>query len=117
MLDPQTTDAADWGERTKRPASKHSKSAFDITEFLGQESASPPTPMQHVVYQLTDAKVHAQPTPEGYQALVLPTPIVLQWATGASAVGKRKRDDDDDDDSAYAEDEDEDEDDGNSGSD
>ena len=87
MLDPQTTDAADWGERTKRPASKHSRSALDITEFLGQESASPPTPMQHVVYQLTDAKVHAQPTPEDYQPLD-PTPrFLLQWATGASAVG------------------------------
>ena len=51
------------------------------------------------VYQLTDDKAHAQPTPEGHQALVLPTPIVLQWATGASAAGKRKRDDSGDDDS------------------
>ena len=66
MLDPQTTDAADWGERTKRPATKHSKSVFGITEFLGQESASPLTPMQHVVYQLTDAKVHAQSMPEDH---------------------------------------------------
>ena len=74
--------------------------------------------MQHVVYQLTDAKVHAQPTPEDYYQPPDPTPrFLLQWATGASAVGKRKRDDDDDDDSAYAEDEDEDKNGGNSGSD
>ena len=76
--------------------------------------------MQHVVYQLTtDAKVHAQPTPEDYQPPD-PTPrFLLQWVTGAITVGERKRDDDDDDHSAYAEDEDEDEDEdsGNSDSD
>ena len=49
VLTSETIDAADWGERTKRPASKHSKSAFDITEFVGKESASPPTPMQPTV--------------------------------------------------------------------
>ena len=81
-----------------------------------------PTPMQHVVYQLTDAKVHAQATPEDYQTPD-PTPrFLLQWATatGAIAVGKCKQRDTEDDDvhsSAYAEDEDEDEDGGNSGSD
>ena len=51
-----------------------------------------------------------------YQPPVLPAPLLLQWATGASAAGKRKRDPDHDDDSAYAVDEDEDEDDGKSGS-
>ena len=66
MLDPQATDAANWGERTNRPASTHSVIVFDITEFLGQESPSPPTPMKNVVYQLTDAKVHGQPTPYDY---------------------------------------------------
>ena len=57
--------------------------------------------MQHVVYQLTDAKVHAQPTAEDYRSPD-PTPrFLLQWATGAIAVGKRKHDTDDDDNSAY----------------
>ena len=110
LLDPQTIDATDWGERTKHPASKHSKSAFDITEFVGQEPTSPLTPMQHVVYQLTDAKVYAQPTPEGYQPPALPGPLLLP------AVHKRKRDPDDDEHSTYAEDEDENGDDGKSGS-
>ena len=69
-----------------------------------------------MVYQLTGAKVHAQPTPEDYQAPG-PTPrVLLQWATGAIAVGKRKRDDGDDDSSDKANDEDE-VDDSNSGSD
>ena len=71
--------------------------------------------MKHVVYQLTDAKVHAQPTPDGYQPPVLPAPLLLQWATGASAAGKRKHDPDDDDDSTYGGAEDENDDDGNSG--
>ena len=37
--------------------------------------------MQHLVYQLTDAKVHGQPTPQDYEA---PDPVELQpvqWAT------------------------------------
>ena len=107
VLTSETIDAADWGATKKKVPGTHSKNVFDITEFLGQESASPPTPMQHVVYQLTDAKVHAQPTPEGYQPPVPPAPLLLQWATGGA--GKRKRDDSGDDDSSdNAEDEDED---------
>ena len=67
VLTSETIDAADWGATKKVPGT-HFKNTFDITEFLGQESATPPpTPMQHVVYQLTDAKVYAQPTPEDYQ--------------------------------------------------
>ena len=73
--------------RQEESSGYHFKNVFEITEFLDQELSSPPTPMQHVVYQLTDAKVHAQPTPEDYQPLD-PTPrFLLQWATGASAVG------------------------------
>ena len=59
MLISETIDAADWGATKKKAPGTHAKNAFDITEFVGQEPASPPTPMQHVVYQLIDAKVHA----------------------------------------------------------
>ena len=119
LLDPQTIDAADWGERTKRPASKHSRGVFDITEFVSKEPASPPSPMQYVVHQLTDAKAHAHSTPEGHQPPVLPAPLLLQWAGHGRerAAVKRKRDPDDDDDSTYGGGQDENDDDGNSDSD
>ena len=69
--------------------------------------------MQHVAYQLTDAKVHAQPTPEDHQPPDPAPRFLLQWATGS---GKRKRDDSGDGDSSDKA-EDEDESDGDSGSD
>ena len=77
--------------------------------------------MQDAVYQPTDAKALAQPTPEGYQPPVAPAPLLLPWATGASAAGKkRKRDggfgDDSDASSNKDEDEDEDEDEDDGGS-
>ena len=67
--------------------------------------------MQHVVYQLTDAKVHSQPMPQDHEPPDPVEPQPVQWATGS---GKRKRDDSSDDDSS---DKAEDEDDGDSGSD
>ena len=94
----------------------HSKNAFDITEFVGRETTSLPTPMQHAVYQLTDAKAHAQPTPGGHQAPVVPAPLLLQWATGASAADKKRKRDDSGDDASSDKDEDDDGDDGNLGS-
>ena len=39
LHDPQTIEDADWGDRKKRLATKHSKKLFDITEFHGQESS------------------------------------------------------------------------------
>ena len=77
--------------------------------------------MQHTVYQLTDAKVLAQPTPDGYPPPVLPGNLLLPWATGASAAGKKRKrvdgpgsEEDDDAASAVAADEEDDDDDGDS---
>ena len=42
LLDPQTIDDADWGDRTKRPASKHSKSARRHNRVLRPRVAEPP---------------------------------------------------------------------------
>ena len=67
MLASETIDTADWTAAKKKVPGTQSKNVFDIIEFLDQELSSPPTPMQHVVYQLTDAKVHAQPTSEDYK--------------------------------------------------
>ena len=50
VLISETTDAADWGATKRNVPGTHSKNVFDTTEFVGQESASPPTPMQYVVY-------------------------------------------------------------------
>ena len=58
--------------------------------------------MQHTVHQLTDAKVLAQPTPDGYQALVPPSAVLMPWATGASAAGKKRKREDENDDSDAA---------------
>ena len=83
VLIPGTADAADWTNAKKKVQGTHSKNVFDITaitEFLHQELPSPPTPMQHVVHQLTDAKVNTEPTPEDYHppdptpSLLLPRP-------------------------------------------
>ena len=112
----ETINAADWGATKKKVPGTHSNNDFDITEFVGQETASPPTPMQHAVYQLTDAKVQAQPTPECYQAPVVSAPLLLQWATGATAAVKKRKRDDSGDDASSDKDEDDDGDDGNVGS-
>ena len=40
------------------------------------------------MHQLIDAKVLAQPTPDGYEALVPFSAVLMPWATGAT---KRKR--------------------------
>ena len=41
---------------------------------------APPTPMQHAVYQLTDTKVHAEPTPKDYEPPDPVEPQPVQWA-------------------------------------
>lgn len=46
LLDPQTTEDANWGDRKKRPPTKHSKNALDITELHGHESSAMASPMQ-----------------------------------------------------------------------
>ena len=100
VLTSETLEAAEWGDTKKKVPGSRSKNAFDIAGFQGRHE-SPSSPMQQTMHQLTDAKILAQPTPDGYQALVLPTAVLLQWATGASAAGKRKRDDSGDDDSSF----------------
>ena len=90
--------------RSRGAAPRLAKNAFDIAGFQGHESPSPPTLMQHTVHQqLTDAKVLAQPTPDGYRALVPPSAVLMPWTMGASAAGKkRKREDEDEDDDSDA---------------
>jgi len=68
--------------------------------------------MQHTVHQLTDARVLAQPTPDGYQPPVLPETLLLPWATGVSAAGKKRKRGDGDDSDAASSDKDKAEDDG-----
>ena len=41
----ETLEAAEWGTANKKVPGSRSKNAFDITEFQGHESSSPPTPM------------------------------------------------------------------------
>ena len=85
----------------------------------GLPRSSPPKNAAAPLYQLTDAKAHAQRRRKTTRPPTPPCPSCCsgQWATGAIAVGKWKRDTDDDDHWAYVEDDDEDEDGGNSGSD
>ena len=66
-----------------------------------------------MVHQLADAKINAQPTPDGYEAPVDPSNFLLPWATGASAAAgkKRKRAYGDDDSDAASSDKDKDDDD------
>ena len=56
------------------------------------------------MFQLTEAKANAQPTPDGYEAPVGHANFLIPWAT---ATGKRKRDGDGDDDIDIEDDEDE----------
>ena len=103
VLTSEAIEAADWGIARQNVQGPCSVNVFNIAGFQGHESPSPPTPMQHTVHQLTVAKVLAQPTPDGYQALVSPSAALMPWATGASAAGKkRKREDEDEDDDSDA---------------
>ena len=113
VLTSEQLEAADWGEKKKKVVGNRSINVFNITAFERQEAAAPPTPIQHTVYQLSDGKVNAQPTPDGYESPVDHAKFLLPWAT-AGKKRKRNRSFDDDDDFASAdevEDEDEDEDD------
>ena len=113
VLTSEQLEAADWGGTKKKVVGTRSINVFNITAFERQEVAAPPTPIQHTVYQLSDSKVNALPTPEGYEPPVDHAKFLLKWATGKKR--KRNRSSDDDDDSASdgeeEEDEDEDEDD------
>ena len=86
VLTSETIDSADWGTTKKKAPGSYSNNVFDITETVGKEPSSPPTPMQHVVHQFTDAKVHGQPALQDHEAPDPVEPQPVQWATGS---GKR----------------------------
>ena len=52
--------------------------------------AVPPTPTQHAVFQLTEAKVNAQPTPDGYEPPA-ESNLLIPWATAAGTAAGKKR--------------------------
>ena len=114
MLTTEQLENAEWSEVKKKVPGSRSKKVFDVGAFRGTESSSaPPTPIQHTVHQLTDAKANAQTTPDGHEAAVLLSNFLLPWATGASAAAakKRKRVDRDDDSDEASSDKDKDDDD------
>jgi len=107
VLTSEQLDAARWGESRKKVVGSRSINVFDVNAFQGKETTAPPTPIQHTVYQLTDGKVDAQPTPDGYKAPVHHAKLLIpsgmpRWATAAGKNRKRMRDDDGDDDSDAA---------------
>ena len=102
VLTSETIDAADWGATKKKVPGPRSVTVFNITAFQGAEATAPPTPIQHTVFQLTDAKVIVQPTPDGYEVPVGHAQMLLKWTT---ATGKRKRGGDSDSDSVAEDDE------------
>ena len=100
---PEVLAHAQWGDDKKKklPGSR-SKVAFNITAFQVAESAAPPTPIQHTVHQLTDAKVIVQPTPDGYEAPFNHADSLVPWATAARGKKRKRMRDDGDDDSDAA---------------
>ena len=102
VLTSKQLDAACWGESRKKVVGSRSINVFDVDAFQGKETTAPPTPIQHTVYQLTDGKVNAQPTPDGYTAPVHHAKLLIPWATAAGKKRKRTPDDDGDDDSDAA---------------
>ena len=91
VLTAEQLENAEWGElRAKVPGSR-SKKVFDVDAFQVADTAAPPTPIQHTVYQLTNAKVIVQPTPDGYAAPVDPSNFLVPWATAAGTAAGKKR--------------------------
>ena len=115
VLTSETIEAAEWGSVVKKKPGPRSVNVFDIGAFQGASATAPPTPVQHAVFQLTEAKVNAQPTPDGYEPPADQSDLLIPWATaaGMAAGKKRKRtrdmDGDDDSDAASADDDDEEE--------
>ena len=103
MLTQATIDVADWkkgeGAIKKKVRGARSVNVFDIIAFQGDVATAPPTPIQHTVLQLTEAKANAQQAPGGYEPPAgsnLPIP----WATTAGKKRKRMGDGDDDSDAS-----------------
>ena len=97
MLTSDTIAAVEWGFATKKKPGPRSVNVFDIGAFQGASATAPPTPVQHAVFQLTEAKVNAQPTPDGYEPPA-ESNVLIPWATAAGKKRKRARDMDGDDD-------------------
>ena len=98
VLTSETIEAAEWGSAVKKKPGPRSVNVFDIGAFQGASTAAPPTPKQHAVFQLTEAKVNAQPTPVDYEPPAASN-ILIPWATAAGGKKrKRARDTDDGDD-------------------
>ena len=109
-LAPDLVTTADWkkaeGATKKKVPGPRSVNVFNINAFQGAEATLPPTPIQHMVFQLTDTKVNAQPTPDGCEPPVDHSNFLIPgaFASSAAAAGgkKRKRDRSGDDDSDAA---------------
>ena len=90
VLTSETIEAAEWGSAKKKVRGPRSVNVFNIDAFQGASAAAPPTPVQHAVYQLTEAKVNAQPTPDGYEAPA-DSNAIIPWATAAATAAGKKR--------------------------
>ena len=77
--------------KTRQTLATRSVNVFDIDAFQGASATAPPTPIQHAVFQLTDAKVNAQPTPDGYEAPADQSNLLIPWATAAATAAGKKR--------------------------
>ena len=110
VLTTEQLENAEWGElRAKVPGSR-SKDVFNINAFQVADTAAPPTPIQHAVFQLTVAKVNTQQTPDGYEPPARSN-LPIPWATVAGKKRKRTGDGDGDSDAPPKGDDDEEEDD------
>ena len=90
VLASETTKAAGWGSVVEKKPGPRSVNVFDIGAFQGASATAPPTPVQHAVFQLTEAKVNAQPTPDGYEPPAASN-ILIPWATAAATAAGKKR--------------------------
>ena len=90
VLTTETIEAAGWGSATVKVRGPRSISVFNIDAFESASAAAPPTPVQHAVYQLTEAKVNAQPVPDGYEAPA-DANAIIPWASAAATAASKKR--------------------------
>ena len=90
VLTSETIDSADWGATKKKVPGPRSVNVFNIDAFESASAAAPPTPVQHAVYQLTEAKVNAHPVPDGYEAPA-DANAIIPWASAAATAASKKR--------------------------
>ena len=90
VLTSETIKAAGWGSVVEKKPGPRSVNVFDIRAFQGASATAPPTPVQHAVFQLTEAKVNAQPTPDGYEPPA-ESNVLIPWATAAATAAGKKR--------------------------